>query len=318
MTVSCVKVITILLAVSLLLLSGCSQGPEEANERMIVTDDLGRDIALPQGKLRAAVLLASFADGWLLAGGEIAATVHDAWEDYDLALNESAVDLGPYNGVSMELLIAVEPDLVIASANTKAQVDLMGSFEEMGLPVLYFSVGSFEEYLSMLSVLTRITGRTDLYAENGLRVQKEVERARQDAADAAKGSDPQRVLILRASTRGIHAVGTGGSVLGAMFRDLGCVNIADGSILEGSLSLEKILMDDPDRIFIVLQGSHMEDAEKLLETELTSTPGWPGLTAVKNGRVHHMDRHLYHLKPNKRWGEAYRKLEALLYADDRK
>ena len=57
---------------------------------------------------------------------------------------------------------------------------------------------------------------------------------------------------------------------------------------------------------------------KLLETELTSTPGWPGLTAVKNGRVHHMDRHLYHLKPNKRWGEAYRKLEALLYADDRK
>lgn len=316
MTASRIKAIMILLAAFLLLLSGCSQGPEGVNERMTVTDDLGREVALPKGKLRAAVLLASFADCWQLAGGEVAATVHDAWEDYDLALSDSVVDLGLYNGISMELLVQAEPDLVIASANTKAQVELAISFEELGLPVLYFSVGSFEEYLSMLSTLTTITGRTDLYEGNGRLVQQEVEKAKQDAADAVKGKEPQRVLILRVSARGVHAIGTSGSVLGTMLRDLGCVNIADGSILEDSLSVERILADDPDRIFVVFQGSHTQDAKKLLETEITSTPGWSGLTAVKNGRVHYMDKHLYHLKPNKRWGEAYNKLETLLFAEN--
>ena len=167
MTVSCVKVITILLAVSLLLLSGCSQGPEEANERMIVTDDLGRDIALPQGKLRAAVLLASFADGWLLAGGEIAATVHDAWEDYDLALNESAVDLGPYGIRSNVVLPGTIKTARWVSMGSKQIVN--GSLTPIGDISDYEDVANAVWYLGT-DLSKNVTG-TELVVDGGMLAQ---------------------------------------------------------------------------------------------------------------------------------------------------
>ena len=73
------------------------------------------------------------------------------------------------------------------------------------------------------------------------------------------------------------------------------------------------LMSGPDEIFIVQQGNDSEGAQKTLREALTDNPAWAGLTAVKEGRVHYMDRKLYHFKPNNRWGIAYAELEALLY-----
>ena len=286
----------------------------ETGETISVTDDLGRTVTLPEGKRRAAALLASYAQVYLLAGGEIVATTHDAWEDYDLDLGENTVDLGTYSSISLERLLVSEPDFVIASADTKAHGELAESLENTGIPVLFFRVNRFEEYLSMLSTLTGITGRQDLYEKYGLVVREEVETARKAAAEAVQANGAPRVLFVRASASGIHAKGSEGTVLGAMLQDLGCVNIADGSALENSLSLETMIVEDPDHIFVVFQGSSREEAEKLLSLELTSDPAWAGLSAVKNGRVHVMDKRLYHLKPNDRWGEAYQKLEALLYA----
>ena len=123
------------------------------------------------------------------------------------------------------------------------------------------------------------------------------------------------MLFIRTAASGIHVKGSEGTVLGLMLRDLGCVNVADGSDLLENLSIEKIIEEDPDRIFIVMQGSDQEGARKTLEETLTSNPAWSGLTAVKEGRVHYMDKSLYHLKPNNRWGTAYAELEQLLYGE---
>ena len=195
-------------------------------------------------------------------------------------------------------------------------MELAESFERMHLPVLFFSVECFEEYLAMLSTLTGITGRADLYEKYGLSLREEIESAKQAAAEAVRASGPQRILILRASTVDIHAKSSQGSVLGAMLRDLGCINIADESGLADSLSLERIIMEDPDRIFVVFQGDTTE-AQRRLEAEFVQDSAWAGLSAVKGGRIHYMDKRLYHMKPNSRWGEAYQNLEALLYPEHR-
>ena len=93
-----------------------------------------------------------------------------------------------------------------------------------------------------------------------------------------------------------------------MLADLGCVNIADSEtgLLE-NLSLETIVAEDPDYIFVVVQGSDPADA--------LSNPAWEGLTAVREGRYHVMDQRLYNVKPNARWGEAYEKLADILYPE---
>lgn len=280
---------------------------------LTVTDDLGRAVTLDAPPERVAALIGSFAETWLLAGGTLAAAVKDAWDDFDLPLGAEVQNLGSYTKVSLEQLFAAEADLVIASGNSKSQMELRDTLERSGVPVLYFNVNGFEDYLRMLKICCDITGRADLYEQNGLEVQKQVDAAVEAARQAKETQGTVRVLLLRTAASGIHAKGSTGTVLGLMLADLGCENIADGSELLEDLSIERIIEADPDRIFIVQQGDDSAGAEQTLREALTGNPAWAGLTAVKEGRVHSMDRSLFHFKPNNRWGQAYAELEAILY-----
>ena len=106
--------------------------------------------------------------------------------------------------------------------------------------------------------------------------------------------------------------------MGCMLRDLGCINIADSesSLLE-NLSIEYILQENPDYIFITQRGDDMEGMMKFVETYFVDHPLWNELDAVKEGRVYFMEKELYNLKPNHRWGEAYRKLQEILLHEEK-
>ena len=297
-----------------LLLGGCgasapSGAPAPSSKTALTfTDDLGREITVDTPK-RVACLIGSFAHVWCLAGGQesLVAAAADTWTQFDLSLDEDVVNLGAVKEPNLELLLAAQPDLVIASSNTAAQVELLDTFEAMGLNVAYFMVSSFEEYLEMLEVCTRITASPESYVRSGSDIQDQVDQARQ----RADGSAP-RVLYIRSTGSSCKVKNSRDSVLGEMLNDLGCVNIADGSLLE-ELSMEVILQEDPEHIFLVLQGSDPTQAEALLEKTLLSDPAWEMLSAVREGRLHIMDPALYNLKPNDRWGEAYEKLADILY-----
>ncbi|MBO4819693.1 MAG: ABC transporter substrate-binding protein [Firmicutes bacterium] len=316
------KTIAVILALVLCaaMLAGCGAKKEEGGNKgewkpVTVTDDLGREVTIDEEPKNVAAIMGSFADTWVLAGGTLKAAVHDAWEDFGLDLGEDVVDLGKYNAINLEQLFSAEVDLVIGSANTKKQVDIKDTLESAGVKVLYFNVNSFEDYLRMLKVCTDITGRADLYETNGTAIKAQVEAAisKGQAQAAAKGSP--KILFVRAAASTVKAKGSDDTVLGLMLKDLGCTNIADGSGLLEDLSIEKIIEEDPDMIFITQQGSDSEGAQKALEDALTGNPAWAGLTAVKEGRVYMMEKRLYHLKPNALWGESYEKLEAILYGE---
>lgn len=284
---------------------------ETAATTLTFTDDLDREVTVPVQPRRVAVLLGSYADVWCLAGGadSLVAAADDAWEDFDLPLGEDVANLGSLQEPNLEELIAAQPDLVIASSNTTSQVELRPSLEGLGIPTVYFGVNSFKDYLAMLEICTMITGQTENYQTYGLDVQAQVEAAK----DQADGSAPT-VLLLRSASTSCKVKNSKGTVLGEILADLGAVNIADSDtgLLE-DLSMERILADDPDYIFVVFQGSDQAAAQKTLEAALTANPAWETLTAVQNGRYHLMEKELYHLKPNARWGEAYRKVADILY-----
>ena len=283
--------------------------PEGRSETVSFTDDLGRELEIVPPK-RAAALIGSFADIWCLAGGKdaLAAAAGDTWTNFDLGLSEAVVDLGSVKEPNLELLLACEPDLILASCNTAADLELLETVQTAGIPAAYFEVDSFEDYLRMLEICSRLTGCPENYERYGVQVRSQVERAvaRQD------GSAPT-VLYIRSSGSSCKVKGSEGSVLGEMLAALGCVNVADGGSLLDELSLEGIIAADPDFIFAVLQGSDKEKAQATLEATLLSNPAWSGLRAVKEGRFHTLDHTLYNLKPNARWGEAYEKLADILY-----
>lgn len=324
------KLLTMILSVCLLAsmffsacgqTSGTNQGEENSTgsiengtiQTVTFMDDLGREVTV-ENPQRVAALLGSYAHIWHLAGGIVTASADDAWEDFEIPLAEDAINLGGTKDLNLEKLFEANPDFVIASSNTTQHVEWLDTLENANINVAYFEVSDFNDYLHVLEICTNITGRADLYDENGSHISEEIKGIIEVSQKRieTKGEAP-KVLSLRASATWIRAKNSEGNVLGEMLKDLGCINIADsdGSLLE-NLNLEHIMQQDPDYIFICQQGDDEEGMKAHMEQFIAENPAWSNLTAVKEGRVYYMEKALYTLKPNNRWSEAYEKLEEIL------
>lgn len=285
---------------------------QEQETAVTFTDDLGRKVTVNSPQ-RVATLLGSFADMWYLAGGTVVAAPDDAWDDFELPMAEDAVNLGKTKSPNLEKLFAAEPDFIIASTNTKSDMEWKETLEKSDIPTAYFDVSNFEDYLRVLKICTDITGREDLYEENGLAVKAEIEAVLEKSKERVEKSGTPKVLFLRASASLIHAKGSKGNVLGEMLKSLGCENIADSdeNLLE-NVSMEHILKADPDYIFLVQSGDDEAGTKEYIKRLLEDNKVWSELTAVQNGKVYQLEKRLYNLKPNAQWGKAYEKLEGIL------
>lgn len=295
-----------LLALLLMIgVASCKHSKVEAVETVAFTDALGREVNAPKNPKRVAALLGSFADVWLLSGGELVAAAEDAWGDFGLELGD-AVNLGGAHSPNLELLLSANPDFVIASASTASHLEMRETLEAMGIAVAYFDVDDFEDYLSMLEICTELTGRKDLYEQNGLAIEAQIKEIKETYENASIPSEEKRVLLLRASSGFVKVKGSSGTVLGEMLADMGCVNIADhdASLLE-NLSVEAIMREEPYHVFVVAMGNNIDAARASFEALLKENPAWGELKAIKEGRVHWMDKRLFNLKPNSRWAESY-------------
>jgi iron complex transport system substrate-binding protein len=180
------------------------------------------------------------------------------------------------------------------------------SLDAMGITVAYFDVDNFDDYLKMLDICTDITGRKDLYEQNGLAIKEQIDEIKTEYKNADIPDGERKVLLLRAASSFVKAKGSSGTILGEMLSSMGCINIADSdtSLLE-NLSVEAVIREEPHHIFVVTMGSDTEAARQSLENMMKENPTWGMLEAVKCGRLHVMDKTLFNLKPNARWAESY-------------
>lgn len=295
------------------MLAGCAGGTEREKGDTVYQfeDDLGYTVAVEKPQCVAAIG-GSNAETWLLAGGKLDALTEDAYSERGIQPENGVESLGSVKTPDVERMILMGVDFVILNARITEHVALRQTLENAGMTTAYFSVETFEDYLRMLKVCTDITGREDCYQENGLAVREEIDRA----LEKARGKEGPTVLFIRAYSTGARAKNSD-TMTGAMLKDLGCRNIADddNGLLE-NLSLEAIIQEDPDFIFVTTQGASTEAAEKTLAESLQSNPAWGELSAVKNGRYILLPKNLFHYKPNNRWGESYAMLAQILYGED--
>ena len=279
--------------------------------KITFTDALGQEFSIDPPQ-RVVVMIGSFADVWVLAGGgdTMVATANDAWESYGLELGEHTVNIGSPMKPNGELVMEAEPDLVIASSLSPSNLELQETFQRAGIPAAYFDVSSFQDYLDLLDLFTQLTGHPENYETYGTAVKKQVDGAVQRRA--VYDYTPT-VLTIQVSGSSVKVKNSEDNVLGPMLAELGCRNIADqdDSLLE-ELSLEAILQADPDFIFAVYHGTDEAAAQANLEETLLSNPAWASLSAVQGGRFHILDRRMYSLKPNALWGDAYEQLADIL------
>ncbi|MBQ3490788.1 MAG: ABC transporter substrate-binding protein [Clostridia bacterium] len=306
------KKITVTVFLLLFLFSFVSCNPSAKEDGYSFTDDLGRQVTVNRFE-RVACLLGSYADLWMLAGGEVCASADDAFEDLCLPLPADAVNLGSTHNPNAEALLMAAPDLVFASSKLAKHLEMKDQLEAIGIHVVYFDVADFDSYLRVLKIMTEITGNTERYTQYGTEQEKRIEKL----IVKRQNEEKQTVLVLRASAQSIRAKNSENTMLGGMLRDFGCMNIADsnGALLE-NLSVESIVLQNPDKIFFIQTGDDMEAVKAAAEAMFDENPLWGQLDAVKNGKVYYMEKELFNMKPNARFSEAYEKLDRILYDEN--
>lgn len=301
------RVWSILLLICILF-SGCSAEKEPARNDAGITfqDALGNRVTLSDPE-RIGIASGSLAECWLLAGGRICAVTRDAVTERKLELPEEYIDLGSLKEPSLEAILAADLDFVMLMASLPNHIAMGETLTKAGIPHAYFNVENFVDYLALMELFTSITAREDLYRANAASLQ-----ARIDAAiESGKRQDAPKILILRTSSSKVKALDSS-FMVGGMLQEFGCINIADSENgLLTDLSIEAIINEDPDYIFVTCMGD-LEEGQAQLEASLTSNPVWNALQAVENDRVFYLEKELFHNKPNARWGESYEILAQLL------
>ena len=291
-----------LLFIALLLLPSIA-GAEGA----ALVDDRGA--AIPTAAPQCVVsLYGSYAEAWAQAGGTLVGATEDAVSERGMNLGTAQI-IGTTKEPNLERILALDPDLVILSMDIAAQLSAAEVLEVAGVPCAAFRVDTWQDYARMMDVFTALTGRRDLYEA----IIPPMQAAIGETIASAQAQNAPTVLLLRAYSTGVKAKADD-NLAGAMLADLGCVNIAarQPSLLE-ELTLEAIVVEDPDCIFISVMGGDEEAALGVVEETLGQNPAWQGLTAVREGRVYVLPRDLFHYKPNARWAESYAFLYELLF-----
>ncbi len=274
-------------------------------------DGRGKEITINKKPKRVVVLFPSLIDIWIRNGGELVGMVEGGT---GTALDIEGVDIvGGFGSVSMEKVISLNPELVILSANSKSHKKLTESLEENNIPVIPVAYEFKDDYFKTAKLFATINDRMDLYKEEAGKIKEEI----QEIIDNVPGDNKPKILIMFAASNALTASGSN-STLGEIFKDLGAINIADDSndlLNDKNFSIEKIIAEDPDFIFVQTMGSDKEAIEERIKTDAESNPAWSTLSAVKNDRYIVLPNDLYTYKANHRYGEAYRGLAEILYPE---
>jgi len=273
-------------------------------------DALENSVVLEEKPSRVVSLVGSYAETWLLAGGELIGVTNDVMTERKLDLSEDTQIVGTIKDPNLEIILDLAPDFVLLSPDIESHVKAASTLEKANILHGFFKVEHFEDYLNMLDICTDITGNKELYDKNGLQVKKQID----EVLEKVENQDGPDILFIRAMSSGAKAK-YDDNMACKILDDLGTTNIAakHESLLE-ELSMEIIIQEDPEYIFVVTMGDS-EKAINALKEGIEKDPAWGNLSAVKNGNYIVLPKELFHYKPNAKWSESYEYMAKILYPE---
>lgn len=282
----------------------------ETESSVVFLQKDGRVVELPKNPQRAVIALNSILDVWYMAGGESIARLNGSINVPEEA--ENLPILGSISTVNIELLMELQPDFLVTTTSSY-QDEVKDIFEQEGVPTVSISYNNFADFCVIFDLFTRLTGERELYENYALEIEMQVNSV---INQVPEGEAPT-ICILFASTRYVK-VETQNTITGSTCQQLGAINIYQESAIEEAtrvdLSLEYILEQDPDIIFVTTMGD-IDKCKSRMEQDVISSDIWGGLSAVKEGRFYYLDKSYSIYKPNRFYPEAYKTMAQFLYPD---
>lgn len=226
---------------------------------------------------------------------EIVATTTDALESKVI---EDVENIGTMLSPNIEMIINLNPDVVILSDKYPNYNDVVSKLANANINTLSLTYNSFDEYKDVVTTIAEISN-DDLYYN------KMVEQTQDNIntyIDKASSLKQRKALILRSSNSTIQVLDDT-YFSNEIIENMNLTNIAStDDKFKGELSIEYIVEEDPDYIFIVYMGN---DGEENINRFISENDAWSTLSAYKNNNIKVLPKDLFHNKPNQKWDEAY-------------
>lgn len=293
--------ILFLLCVTALLSAGAVVS--ETEKTIIYRQIDGRIVSLTKYPPRTVIAYTSLAQLWYCAGGS---AVGIPFVKAKETLPPEARDLpviGQVTAPNAEKLLSLRPSLVLFTVKHEKHRAMRGILERSGIESVYLDYRNYSDFLEILDFFCRLNGTTLERNRRAETIVKEVD----SICRKAKRLPPLRFAVLFAASRGF-ALERNGVNAAHMLTMLGGKNIiTEPGNTRIPFSFERLLLEDPEIIFIITMGP-TQKIQRKVAAELMEQPAWKQLSAVKRGRVHFLPVELYLYLPGTRFPEAFRRL----------
>lgn len=285
----------------------------ETDKTVTVVDSRGKEVILKKNPQRVLPIYTSYLNVWYECGGTaIARPTTEAARIPDEA--KDIPQIGHVTTPDIEKVLSLKPDLVLLRDGFAGHSRIIPILEKMKISFLSLAYENYEDYLSIVELFTKLTGREDIRIDTLKNIRRSVELIKKSVSGRKKVS----AVILFGSALGV-VVKLPGSLVGSMVEELNGKNIAvSNKNIAGNdmqlFNMEAIVEKDPEVILIQTMGD-IDMVKSKLKSTIISNPSWNSITAVKNRRVHYLPVNGFLYKPNKNFPAAYKKIAELLYPD---
>lgn len=269
----------------IILLSGCGKVQTESHLRQVV-DDTGQSVSLPDHPSRIVSL--TYGTDEILLGlvdtsRVTALSKYAGNRDISFVTEEEAAAVGRKADLNAESIMALKPDLVVASTAVSPQ--LVSLLRQSGVPVYVSLVAAnWDEMEEKVRGVAKAVHEEEA-GEFMVQDMEDKRAALEEKLSAIGPSDERCALGL--SFRGI--LGKKGTLFSEV---LAMAHVKDGAarydVPKGTnayLSLEILPEIDPDVILLPVWKVKAGDDEKEFAREIMENPAYRDVKAVKNGRL---------------------------------
>ena len=268
--------------------------PAAMAQAIELRDDRGVEHRLPAPPRRIVSMLPSLTESlWVLGGGARLVGV-DRYSNWPAEVARLP-HLGGLDDAHIEAIVALEPDLILASTASRA----IERLEALGLPVVRLKSDSHADVRRSLELIARLLGTPDEGARAWARLTQQIDAAAARVPAALRG---QRVYFEIGG--GPYAAGSS-SYIGETLARLGMANIVPAQLGPfPKLNPEFVVRADPALIMVSERSAQ----------GLEQRPGWAAIGAVKTGRICRFSAGQADVlvRPGPRMGEAARLMAGCL------
>lgn len=271
-------------------------------ESLTLTDQAGRTVTVPAHPRRVVALAPSVTEIAFAVGRGDRIVGVTQFSDYPPEAR-NLPQIGSYVQPSLEGIASLAPDLCVAVKDGNP-IDIVRRIEGLGIPVYGVDPRGLESVMDAIHRIGDLLEARDRAESLVNDMKTRIERVRNAAVRA---TDQPRVFF-QIGVSPIVAVGTA-TFLHELIVTAGGRNVSEGNTPYPRFSREQVLALAPEVIIVtsMTRGQIFEEVKREWER-------WPGLPAVKSGRVHLVNSDLYD-RPGPRMVDGLEELFRLIHPE---